>query len=110
MRERAARARHGERSRVACKNMAQTLRTLRREDFWVYALDAKGEQNVLTMDWPPRCALVVGNESSGLRPGVRKACDAVVSIPLDNGLDSLNVAVAAGIALFQAAASRRAGL
>ena len=86
---------------VPCKNLAQTLRKLRDADFWIYALDANGAQNALTMDWPERHALVVGNETKGIRPGVLKVCDATVAIPLDNKLDSLNVAVATGIALFQ---------
>ena len=93
---------------VACKNLAQALRSLRDAGFWIYALEASGAHNAFTMDWPERCALVVGNESTGLRPGVRKECDAGVGIPLENGLDSLNVAVAAGIALFQVATQRGA--
>jgi 23S rRNA (guanosine2251-2'-O)-methyltransferase len=87
---------------VRMNNVAQTLRKLQEESFWIYGLDAKGEHNALTMDWPDRCALVLGSESEGLRPGVRKACDDLVRIPLTKNVESLNVAVAAGIALFQA--------
>jgi len=50
---------------------------------------------------------VVGNETAGVRPVVRKACDGAVAIPLAGGLDSLNAAVAAGVALFQVVAWRR---
>ncbi|MFP4501315.1 MAG: 23S rRNA (guanosine(2251)-2'-O)-methyltransferase RlmB [Candidatus Hydrogenedentota bacterium] len=92
---------------VACKNLRQALQTLRKADFWLYALEAGGGQEVFLMDWPARVALVVGNESSGLRPGVRKLCDEAVAIPLSNGVESLNAALAAGIALFQVAAQRR---
>lgn len=91
---------------VNCANLREALRQLRAADFWVYGLDAKGAENVFDVDWPDRCALVIGNESDGLRPGVRKTCDALVRIPLANQLDSLNAAVAAGIALFQIAAAR----
>ena len=90
---------------VACKNLPQALRTVREAGFWLYALDARGDMDVFEMPWPERHALVVGNETKGIRPGVRKVCDAGVRIGLDNGLDSLNVAVAAGIALFQARAA-----
>lgn len=93
---------------VACKNVAQSLITLRDAGFWIYALEAQGAEDVFTMRWPARCALVVGNETNGVRPVVRKACDAAVRIPLAGGLDSLNAAVAAGIALFQVVAQRRA--
>ncbi|MBI5094862.1 MAG: 23S rRNA (guanosine(2251)-2'-O)-methyltransferase RlmB [Candidatus Hydrogenedentes bacterium] len=90
---------------VLCANLAQTLRALTAAGFWVYGLDAEGPENVFTLPWADRCALVVGNESEGLRPTVRKACDALVRIPLAAGADSLNVSVAAGIAMFQVAAA-----
>ena len=57
------------------------------------------------MDWPERVVLVAGNESEGMRPGVRKLCDEIVSIPLANDLDSLNVAVATAVVLFQIGAA-----
>lgn len=87
-----------------CGNVAQALRDLRDAGFWTYGLDAAGEQNVFEANWADRCAIVMGNETKGLRPGVQKACDVIVRIPLAKGMESLNVSVAAGIALFQAAA------
>ncbi len=93
---------------VYCPNTAAALRELKDADFWVYGLDARGQTDVFALDWPARTALVVGNEAQGLRPVVRKNCDDLVRIPLAGGLDSLNVAVAAGIALFQVAAAHRA--
>lgn len=92
---------------ICCKNVAQGIHALRDAGFWAYALEPKAPDNVFDVQWPARCALVVGNETSGVRPVVRKACDASVNIPLAGGLDSLNAAVAAGIALFQVAAWRR---
>jgi RNA methyltransferase, TrmH family len=49
---------------------------------------------------PARLALVVGNEGAGLKASVRDACAALVALPMVPGAESLNVAVAAGIALF----------
>jgi 23S rRNA (guanosine2251-2'-O)-methyltransferase len=90
---------------VNCRNLAQALGKVKKAGFWVYGLDARGDESVFEVPWPARCALVVGNETSGIRPGVRKVCDALVRIPLAKNLESLNVAVAAGVALFQAASS-----
>ena len=55
------------------------------------------------LKWDGRRAKIgaYGNETDGIRPVIRKSCDALVRIPLASGLDSLNVAVAAGIALFR---------
>ncbi|MFP5369912.1 MAG: TrmH family RNA methyltransferase, partial [Actinomycetes bacterium] len=52
-------------------------------------------------------ALVVGAEGAGLSRLVRERCDVVVRIPIDRDTESLNVSVAAGIALYAAAAARR---
>ena len=46
-------------------------------------------------------AVVMGGESKGLSPTLRKRCDTVVSIPLCNDLESLNVSVSAGIILYE---------
>jgi 23S rRNA (guanosine2251-2'-O)-methyltransferase len=92
---------------INARNVAQTLDSLKGAGFWVYGLDASEGESVFEVEWPARCVLVAGNETKGLRPGVRKACDAGVRIPLARNMDSLNVAVAAGVALFQVAAARR---
>lgn len=49
---------------------------------------------------PARFALAVGNEGAGLKTVVRDACAMLVALPMTPGVESLNVAVAAGIALF----------
>lgn len=91
---------------ACCSNLPTALRQLKEHNFWVYGLDASAGKTVFEMQWPKRCVLVVGNETSGIRPGVLKTCDDTLGIPLENNLDSLNVAVATGIALFQIAAGR----
>ena len=52
------------------------------------------------LDPPGRCVLVVGSEFHGLAPATLALCDEVVRIPMAPGVDSLNVAVAAGVALW----------
>ena len=87
---------------VKCPNLSQALRQARDAGFWVYGLAADASETVFDARWADRCVLVIGNETKGLRPGVRKACDAMLRIPIAEGVESLNAAVAAGIALFQA--------
>lgn len=45
--------------------------------------------------------IVFGNEGSGIRPLVKQKCDALVSIPMKQPIDSLNVSVSAGIILYE---------
>jgi 23S rRNA (guanosine2251-2'-O)-methyltransferase len=53
-------------------------------------------------------ALVFGAEGKGVRPLVRRACDATVSIPLAGRVASLNVSVAAALLLYEARRQRAA--
>ncbi len=59
------------------------------------------------MRWPERTCLVVGNEVRGVSPEVLAACERRVSIPMRGVKDTLNVAVAFGIAIHDAAARLR---
>ena len=76
---------------------------------WVREVDAVGwaaaseGTPVSRLSAPERLALVVGNEGAGVRAAVRELCRASVAIPLARGAESLNVAVAAGIVLFEVA-------
>ena len=71
--------------------------------FWSYAAAADASQTMWQADLTGGVALVFGAEGKGVRPLVRKTCDATVSIPLAPGVDSLNVghAVAAALAVVQ---------
>lgn len=58
------------------------------------------------LDWTVATALVLGPESTGLTAGETKSASQVVSIPMHRAVESLNVSVAAGILLFEAARQR----
>lgn len=78
--------------------------TVRESGFATVAM-ALREDNV-TIDEPAlkeleRLAIVMGNEGTGLREETIRACDYVAKIPMSNGVDSLNVAVAAGLAMWE---------
>lgn len=71
-----------------------------RHDLELWGADTGGEPpGVGTV--PERVALAVGNEGSGLSLAARDRCARIISIPIEPGVESLNVAVAAGILLFE---------
>ena len=84
---------------VRVGNTRQVIADLQRSGFWVYGAAAEAETSVAEMDWGDKVALVFGSEGSGIRPGVRKACDGLFSIPIVPQSGSLNVSVAVGIVL-----------
>jgi 23S rRNA (guanosine2251-2'-O)-methyltransferase len=87
-------------------NLAELLRRTKRPDLWSYAAEAEGGAAPWEIDMTGGTILVLGSEGSGIRPLVRKLCDAAVSIPQAGRVASLNVAVAAGTLLYEAARQR----
>ena len=81
------------------------LDAMRARGFTVVALTPREPSEALDLfaarPRPARIALVVGAEGHGLTPSVEAAADKRVRIPISDGVDSLNVAVAVGIALYE---------
>jgi 23S rRNA (guanosine2251-2'-O)-methyltransferase len=89
-------------------NLARYLVEIKRDDIWVWAAAGDAETSVWSADFTGGSVLVFGSEGRGVRPGVRRACDDAFTIPLTGAVESLNVSVAAGVTLFEAARQRRA--
>ena len=88
-------------------NIARALEELKEPGVWTVGL--AGERRPPTTRLISRCptALVLGAEGPGLRRLVRERCDFLASIPMAGHVESLNVSVAAGVALFEAVRQRR---
>jgi 23S rRNA (guanosine2251-2'-O)-methyltransferase len=91
-------------------NLAELLRRSKRPDLWSYAADAEGGAAPWEIDMTSGTIFVLGSEGSGIRPLVQKLCDAAVTIPQAGRIASLNVAVAAGTLLYEAARQRSLAL
>jgi 23S rRNA (guanosine2251-2'-O)-methyltransferase len=106
----AAKASAGAVSHVAVAdvvNIARAIEELKQLNVWVAGLDGEASQAFDSVDWTQPSAIVLGAEGTGLRRLVRETCDFLVSIPMAGQVESLNVSVAAGIVLFEAARQRR---
>jgi 23S rRNA (guanosine2251-2'-O)-methyltransferase len=88
-------------------NLARTLEILKERSFWIFGLDERGDKSYDQVDYRGNCALVVGGEGKGLHQLLKKSCDFLVRIPAEGKISTLNVSVAAGIVLFEAARQRR---
>ena len=89
-------------------NLARALGAYQDAGLQTVGLAADGDVELHEYDgFADPVALVVGAEGAGLSRLVRERCDVVVRIPIDRSTESLNVSVAAGIALYAAAAARR---
>ena len=88
-------------------NLARFLGEVKRGDLWIYAAAGDADQTMWDADLTGGVALVFGAEGKGLRPLVRRTCDAAVAIPLAGRVESLNVSVAAALLLYEAKRQRR---
>ncbi len=87
-------------------NITQTIEYLKKESIWVYAVELGG-QDIYQTNLRGGLALVIGSEGDGIRPLVKKSCDAVVTMPMMGSVNSLNASVACGVAVFEALRQRR---
>jgi 23S rRNA (guanosine2251-2'-O)-methyltransferase len=88
-------------------NLVRAMEALKGAGFWLIGLVPAGGTSLFELAPPSRSALVVGGEGDGIRQLVRRACDFLVTIPMAEGVESLNVSVAAGIALYGVLHPRR---
>ena len=87
-------------------NLARTLNELKERNIWVIGASDDAPQTLYQTDLRGPTALVLGAEGSGLRQLTRKTCDALVSIPMQGAVESLNVSVASGVCLYEARRQR----
>jgi 23S rRNA (guanosine2251-2'-O)-methyltransferase len=89
-------------------NLVRTLTEYQDNGAFVVGLDAQADIELADLPVPDSPLVwVVGSEVKGLARLTRQACDAIVSIPIAAASESLNAAVAAGIALYQIDQLRR---
>ena len=87
-------------------NLARYLGEVKGPSLWAYAAAGEAERTMWETDLTGGVALVFGAEGRGLRPLVRRTCDAAVAIPLLGRVESLNVSVAAAVLLYEARRQR----
>lgn len=83
--------------RTTLKDLASWVR---RSDGVIVGACADGELPCFDYQHPRRCVLALGHERTGLSDEFRNLCAKTVRIPMETGVDSLNIAVAAGILLY----------
>ena len=88
-------------------NLSRTLRDLQKAGVWIYGFAGEADASRYALDLRGNVALVLGSEGEGLRRLTRDNCDQLVKIPMPGGFESLNVSVAAGVALFEAVRQRQ---
>jgi 23S rRNA (guanosine2251-2'-O)-methyltransferase len=87
-------------------NLSRTLNELKERNIWCIGTSDDAPKTLYQVDMKGPVALVLGAEGDGMRQLTRKTCDELVSIPMRGAVESLNVSVASGVCLYEAARQR----
>ena len=81
-------------------NLNQTIKKLKTLGFWIIGTDMDGE-DYRNINYPDKCALIIGSEGFGMSRLVKESCDYIAKIPMNGKINSLNASVAAGIMIYE---------
>jgi 23S rRNA (guanosine2251-2'-O)-methyltransferase len=91
---------------VSVTNLARRLDWLKSQGAWVIGAAGEATAAYYEADFTSDAVLVMGGEEKGLKRLTRDKCDQLVRIPMAEGVESLNVSVAAGVLLFEVVRQR----
>ena len=86
-------------------NLNQAIEKLQKSGYWVFGLEAGGE-DIYKEKFDGNVALVVGGEDCGVKRLTKEKCDKILSLPLQGKVNSLNASVALGIAAYEVVRNR----
>ena len=86
---------------VRVTNLSRSIETLKKSGFWVIGMDGYAKTTIDKLDKSGKTAIIMGSEGSGMRRLVEESCDSTVRLPISEKVESLNVATAAAITLYE---------
>jgi len=90
-------------------NLKRCIEQLQHKGFWTVGLAGEADASIYDVNLSGATAVVMGSEGKGIRRLVRETCDQLIRIPMPGLVESLNVSVATGVALFEINRQRDAG-
>lgn len=91
---------------VRVVNISRAMVAMKDAGFWLLGLNGGAKQTLEQAGLSGKTALVLGSEGGGLRRLVAEKCDLLARIPMDKGVESLNLSVASAIALYELTRNR----
>ncbi len=92
---------------IAVNNLARAMETAKEAGLWLVGLAGETERVLFEQDLTGPIGLVLGAEGKGLRRLTREHCDFICALPMVGSVESLNVSVAAGVALYETLRQRQ---
>lgn len=85
---------------IQTKSLYHSLNVLSKEGASLYALSSHASSDYREVNYPTKSVFVLGNESEGVSKEVMGLCSEAIAIPMQRGVESLNVAVTASLLAF----------
>ena len=85
---------------IKTSNLKKTLESFKKEGAELYVLSSHAKQNYKEQNYSAKTIFVLGNESDGVSKAVESICNESIAIPMQRGVESLNVAVTASLLAF----------
>lgn len=91
---------------VRVTNLVRAMEVIKEEGVWIYGAAGETKDTIYGIDCKSPIAIVMGAEGDGLRRLTREHCDGLFALPMIGSVESLNVSVATGIALYEVVRQR----
>ena len=85
---------------IKTANLKETLQTFQKEGATLYTLSSHAQHSYKTQRYGDKSIFVLGNESEGVSQAIEALCDKSIAIPMQRGVESLNVAITASLLAF----------
>ena len=87
-------------------NLSRAIVNMQKRGVWVIGMVGTSKSTIYDVNLTDATAIVMGSEGKGVRRLIKETCDQIVTIPMSGNIESLNVSVATGIALFESKRQR----
>ncbi|MED7818570.1 MULTISPECIES: 23S rRNA (guanosine(2251)-2'-O)-methyltransferase RlmB [unclassified Francisella] len=91
---------------IVVTNLARAIEKLKDQGIWIVGLAGEADESLYDMNLSDSIAIVAGAEGNGMRQRTKASCDFLAKLPMFGEVSSLNVSVAAGIALYETVRQR----
>lgn len=82
-------------------NLSRAIEQLKEAGFWTIGMDGYAKTTIDKLKKGGKNAIIMGSEGKGMRRLVEEACDITIKLPMNEKVESLNVATAAAIVLYE---------
>ncbi|WP_039458428.1 23S rRNA (guanosine(2251)-2'-O)-methyltransferase RlmB [Candidatus Jidaibacter acanthamoebae] len=86
---------------ISVTNISDAIKLLKKHEFWIIGMDATGDKGFAKVNSFKKTGIIFGSEGEGLRKLTKENCDFLISIPISNKVESLNLSNAVAISLFE---------